>query len=99
MGRRKGPSLTRDDVVQAALQIVRMEGADALGVARVARELGIRPPSLYNHVASGPELAVATSFAAQRLLVDDLTDAVRGVDDPRAQLETLCRAIVAAPKS
>ena len=49
MSSRKG--LTSDAVVDAATVIVEVEGARALTLNRVARELGVKPPSLYNHVA------------------------------------------------
>jgi AcrR family transcriptional regulator len=38
-------------VVDAATAIVETEGTAALTLSRVARELGVKPPSLYNHVA------------------------------------------------
>lgn len=42
--------LTREAVVDAATAVVEAEGTSALTLSRVARELGIKPPSLYNHV-------------------------------------------------
>jgi AcrR family transcriptional regulator len=50
MTRRKG--LTAQSVIDAATTIVETDGVSALTLARVARELGIKPPSLYNHVTS-----------------------------------------------
>jgi AcrR family transcriptional regulator len=43
--------LTQKDVVDAAASLVEAEGTSALTLTRVARELNIKPPSLYNHVA------------------------------------------------
>ena len=43
--------LTGQTVVDAATAIVETEGTAALTLSRVARELGVKPPSLYNHVA------------------------------------------------
>ena len=63
MARRKGPGLTRKDVVEAALQCVEKHGAAALGINRVARMLGIKPPSLYNHVSSNEDLHRAAALA------------------------------------
>ena len=48
MTRRKG--LTAQSVVDTASAIVDAEGTSALTLSRVARELGVKPPSLYNHV-------------------------------------------------
>ncbi|NNC92799.1 MAG: WHG domain-containing protein [Acidimicrobiia bacterium] len=46
---RKG--LTGQAVVDAATAVVEAKGVSALTLSEVARELGIKPPSLYNHVA------------------------------------------------
>lgn len=42
--------LTPERVLDAAAQIADMEGHDAVSLARVAAELGVRPPSLYKHI-------------------------------------------------
>jgi AcrR family transcriptional regulator len=93
MGRRKGSSLTREQVVDAAVAIVRAEGAVALGVSRVARELGIKPPSIYNHVGPGDALARAVVLAANIQLLEVLKASVRGVIGARDQLRTLAFAL------
>lgn len=49
MSVRKG--LSKDAVIDAAVALVEAEGSSALSLTRVARELGVEPPSLYNHVA------------------------------------------------
>ncbi|MEZ4316987.1 MAG: WHG domain-containing protein [Myxococcota bacterium] len=89
MGRRKGPALTRSQVVDAAIEVVRSEGADALGVTRVAKALGIQPPSLYAHVGKGDDLARAVALEGSRQVLEGFKDAVRGVVEPRAQLRAL----------
>ena len=48
--------LDRPAVVAAAIAIVDAEGVDALSMARLAGELGIRGPSLYAHVRNQAEL-------------------------------------------
>lgn len=48
MTRRRG--LTGQAVLDAATAVVEADGTAALTLSRVARELGIKPPSLYNHV-------------------------------------------------
>jgi AcrR family transcriptional regulator len=42
--------LTPEIVTSAAAAIVNAEGRDALTLARLAEQLGVRSPSLYNHV-------------------------------------------------
>ena len=66
----KRAPLTREAVVDAAVALVLAEGVEALGVNRVARALGIRPPSLYNHVAGGDDLKRAVAIAGWRRLGD-----------------------------
>lgn len=76
MGRRKGPSLTTEALVDAAVQVVQQDGVDALGISRVARELGIKPASMYNHIESGDALARAVAHEGTgRLLAALKSDA------------------------
>jgi AcrR family transcriptional regulator len=44
--------LDRSSVVRAAARLVNTEGAQALTINRLARELNVQPPSLYNHIDS-----------------------------------------------
>ncbi len=52
MGRKRGEraGLSHDQVVTAALEILREDGLDALSMRRVASELGVAPNALYTHV-------------------------------------------------
>lgn len=56
MARRKGQSLGRKDVIAAGVASIVEEGPEALNVNRVAQRLGIRTPSLYNHVEGADDL-------------------------------------------
>ena len=56
MARPKGPTLTRSAIVDAAIAVLRSDGQLGLGINRVARELGIQPPSMYNHVKGNDDL-------------------------------------------
>jgi len=65
MGRpTKENSLTQQDVIEAAIACLDREGESALGVNRVARELGIKPPAIYKHLDgnSGLKRAVAVAL-------------------------------------
>lgn len=42
--------LTSDAVIDAAAELLDTEGAMSLSLSRVARQLEVKPPSLYNHV-------------------------------------------------
>lgn len=52
------PSLSarQREILDAAGDLLAREGVEALTVGRLARALGIRPPSLYKHFASKREL-------------------------------------------
>ena len=56
MARPKGLTLTRSAIVNAAMAVLRSDGQSGLGINRVARELGIQPPSMYNHVKGNDDL-------------------------------------------
>lgn len=66
MARPRTPLLSRDGIVTAALALVDAEGLEALSTRRLAAELGVSGPSLYNHVATKDELidAVVDSVVA-----------------------------------
>ncbi len=69
MGRPPHPLLSRDRIVSTALALVDSEGLDAVSTRRLAAELGVAGPSLYNHVGTKEEL------------LDDMVDTVlAGVD-------------------
>jgi AcrR family transcriptional regulator len=82
LGRRKGPPLSLDDVVRAGVRVVEENGADALGISSVARQLGIRPPSLYNHVSSGDALVLVVARAGFRQLLGELARAAADAPTP-----------------
>jgi AcrR family transcriptional regulator len=59
--------LTRERIVEAAAALVDAEGLEAVSVRRLAAELGVRGPSLYNHFATKNEIldAVADAVVSQ----------------------------------
>lgn len=66
--------LTPTVIARSAAAIIDRDGRPALTLARVAEELGVRPPSLYNHVdgLDGLERLVALDG------LDQLVDTCRG---------------------
>ncbi|UGQ13328.1 TetR/AcrR family transcriptional regulator [Yinghuangia sp. ASG 101] len=69
MGRPRQPLLSRDRIVAAALALVDAEGLDAVSTRRLATELGVSGPALYNH------------FATKDELIDAVVDSVLGEVD------------------
>ncbi|REF00015.1 TetR/AcrR family transcriptional regulator [Thermomonospora umbrina] len=56
MGRPPRRLLDRETIVRAGLDLVDAHGADALSVNRVAAELGVKGPSLYNYISGRDDL-------------------------------------------
>ena len=81
MGRpTKENSLSRQDVINAAIACVEKEGEAALGVNRVARELGIKPPAIYKHLQGNAELKKAVAVAVYQLYFDYIKRKTTEVD-------------------
>ncbi|MEA2254129.1 MAG: hypothetical protein QOG35_174 [Solirubrobacteraceae bacterium] len=91
MGARRG--LDRERVVDAAAAIADAEGLGAVTLARVAAGLGVRAPSLYNHVDGRDGLLRAIALRAVRELTAVLRQAAVG----RAGADAL-RAIASAQR-
>jgi AcrR family transcriptional regulator len=65
--RRPWGSLTREAVIEGALELVDIEGLEALSMPRLARHLGTGVMTLYGHVANKADLVDAL---AERVLAD-----------------------------
>ena len=76
--------LTKQTVVQAAVDLINAEELEALSLGRLAKELGIRTPSLYNHVDGLPGLMRELSILNARNLADRISEAAIGQSGPEA---------------
>ncbi|MGW5677497.1 TetR/AcrR family transcriptional regulator [Streptomyces sp. NPDC003860] len=67
MARPRKPLLSRDRIVAAASALVDAEGLDAVSTRRLAAELGVSGPSLYNHFRTKDDIleAVADAVSTQ----------------------------------
>jgi AcrR family transcriptional regulator len=61
MARPRKPLLSRDRIVACALTLVDAEGLDAVSTRRLAAELGVSGPSLYNHFGTKDEILDAVA--------------------------------------
>jgi AcrR family transcriptional regulator len=86
MARPKGPTLTQKDIVDAAIAVLQTDGEAALGVNRVARSLGIQPPSMYNHVAGNEALYRLVALEGWRRFLDHARRYLAKADSSQAQL-------------
>jgi AcrR family transcriptional regulator len=71
MSRRAG--LDQASVVEAAAKLIDEEGLEQLSLGRLAERLGVRTPSLYNHVAGLPGLKHDLALYCLRDLLDRVT--------------------------
>ena len=94
MAKRVG--IDRYAVVRAAAKIADDEGWDALTLARVASELRVRSPSLYNHVGGLEALRRELKLLVMRELNTALTRATIGKsrDDAVRAMAAAYRAFV-----
>src|SRR5438128_11655467 len=65
-------------VVEAAAKLVDEEGLEQLSLGRLAERLGVRTPSLYNHVAGLPGLKRDLALYCLRDLLDRIQRATIG---------------------
>ncbi|MBD2771774.1 TetR/AcrR family transcriptional regulator [Iningainema tapete] len=93
MPRSKGQTLTEKDIVDAAIALLEREGESALGVNRVAREIGIQPPSLYNHIAGNEALRLAVAIEGYRRAAEFVRQQVTAVEEPILALKTVAHAL------
>lgn len=88
----KEKSLTPQDVVQAAIACLDQEGESALGVNRVARELGIKPPAIYKHLDGNAGLRRAVALEIWRNYLTNCQNQTAGSTEPRALLRVGAQA-------
>jgi AcrR family transcriptional regulator len=86
---RRGLDTTR--VVDEAARIADDAGLEAVTLARIAQRLGVRAPSLYNHVDGRPALMRLLSLRGLELLADAIREAAVGRSG-EAALRAVARA-------
>ncbi|MEA1902364.1 MAG: TetR-like C-terminal domain-containing protein [Actinomycetota bacterium] len=91
MGRKAGIAL--EDVVATAARIADRDGLEAATLTAVAGELGIKTPSLYNHVDGLPGLRRLLAILGARILLEEFKAAAQGLDGTEA-----LRAIASADR-
>ncbi|MEV6206713.1 TetR/AcrR family transcriptional regulator [Kitasatospora sp. NPDC051914] len=93
MARPRTPLLSRERIVAAALALVDADGLDALSTRRLATELSVSGPSLYNHFATKDDLLDAVVDSVMGEVDLSMFDAP---DDWRAALRDWARSYRAA---
>ncbi|WP_141603507.1 TetR/AcrR family transcriptional regulator [Terrilactibacillus laevilacticus] len=70
--------ITKKIILDISVEIIAEEGYDALTLSRLAKSLGIKTPSLYNHISNLNQLRQEIAIKAFSHLHETLTDAVIG---------------------
>lgn len=83
--------VTEDRLVDQAIAIIEEDGLEELTVGALAAALGVKAPSLYNHVSGIDEVRDQVRTAAVTRLGEALTDAALGRSGSDALL-ALCHA-------
>ncbi len=71
-------------IVEAAATLLNTEGSEALTLNRLAQELGVKTPSLYNHIDGLPGLYRELALLNARTLGERFTQAAIGKSGPAA---------------
>jgi AcrR family transcriptional regulator len=79
------------EIVAAARELLEEEGPDGLSMRRLADRLGIRAPSIYEHLADKQALEAALISAGLEESAEAFADAVAESDDPLAALAAAYR--------
>lgn len=70
--------LNLDKVTDAAVSLIEREGSSGLSLAKLAKELRVKPPSLYNHIGGIADLLRLVRLRGLRELGNDLQRAAVG---------------------
>jgi AcrR family transcriptional regulator len=84
-------TVTSEAVLDAALTLFAERGYHGTAVSQIAGRLGIRTPSLYNHMRSKQELLRTLVEQTLDEVLADFHAAVTGTDDPVVQLREATR--------
>jgi AcrR family transcriptional regulator len=86
--------LSRAAVIDTACQLFAERGYRGTSMKDIAETLGVRAPSLYNHVTSKQDILFATMDKAMDRALDAQEDALAGVADVAGQLRAATESLV-----
>lgn len=73
-----GKGLSRSVIIEAAAESVRKNPFQQISVNELARTLGVKPASLYNHIASAEDIRTEVGLYAAGKLIRETREAVSG---------------------
>lgn len=81
--------LNRNAVIEAAIQLANKEGFSSLSLGELARQLDIRPPSLYKHIQSLEDLQDEIGIRGINALIHELNQ-VDNQGNPQNTIYEIC---------
>lgn len=75
----RGVGITQENILQAAAEIADTEGLNEVTLAKLAKKLQIRTPSLYNHIDGLQQLRKKLSIYSMEQLYNDLVQSSIGI--------------------
>jgi AcrR family transcriptional regulator len=90
----RSTATTRGTVLDAACVLFAAHGYRGTSMKDIAAELGVRAPSLYNHVASKQDILFAIMDTAMDRAIAALEEALAGIDDVAEQLRRATESLV-----
>jgi AcrR family transcriptional regulator len=87
-------SVSRDSLLEAACLLFAEHGYEATSMKDIAAALGVRAPSLYNHVAAKQDILLAIMDKAMDRAIDALAEALDGVTDVADRLRVATESLV-----
>ena len=87
-------SVSRSTVIEASCELFADLGYRSTSMRDIAQAVGVRAPSLYNHVSSKQEVLFAIMDKAMDRALSALDDALEGVDDVTEALRLATQSLV-----
>lgn len=83
-------TLTRkDEIIHVASQLIKERGYSAVSMRDIAKELGIKAASLYNHIEGKQEILSVLIMGLAREFTRGMEDVMKGNASPIQQIEQL----------
>ena len=95
---KQGTGLTRDDILDAAMQLLEHGGGKGLSMRALAARLGTTPMSLYHHVPDRAGLLVALSDRVYGEVLSAMPDSIDGWSEIRILLTRYHEAVGRHPQ-
>ncbi|MEM8585156.1 MAG: TetR/AcrR family transcriptional regulator [Bacteroidota bacterium] len=79
----------KKEIVEAASSLIRKHGYTAVSMRTLAKEVGIKAASLYNHISSKQEILEEIVLGIAQRFTDGMAAAQRANDDPIEQIKQI----------